>query len=88
MQSNVWFTTWDGGLFRWNPEGVSQFGMKEGLSSNFVYRIFEDREDNLWVITDKGLDVLQEGFITPYGPSEGITDKDVLSLLAAHDGST
>lgn len=39
-----------------NREQVDRFGVSEGLSSNLVHTLFEDREGNIWVGTSLGLD--------------------------------
>jgi signal transduction histidine kinase/ligand-binding sensor domain-containing protein len=86
-RGDLWFQTRDDGIFRWNRQGVSHFGMKEGLSSESVRLIFDDRDGNHWIITSKGLDLLQEGFFISYGRAEGITDESSLNLMEARDGS-
>ncbi|MBZ5506022.1 MAG: hypothetical protein LAO78_11095 [Acidobacteriia bacterium] len=86
-RGDLWFQTREDGIFLWNRQGVSHFGMKEGLSSSSVGSIFDDRDGNHWIITSKGLDLLQEGFFTSYDREEGITDESALNLMEARDGS-
>jgi signal transduction histidine kinase/ligand-binding sensor domain-containing protein len=40
---------------------VEQFTTKDGLSGNSVRRVFEDRESNIWIATDLGIDRFREG---------------------------
>jgi ligand-binding sensor domain-containing protein/signal transduction histidine kinase/DNA-binding response OmpR family regulator len=58
-KSNLWIGTFGGGLNRWIPEHNSfeYFSVKEGLPSNIINYITEDKSDNLWITTDKGLSV-------------------------------
>jgi ligand-binding sensor domain-containing protein/signal transduction histidine kinase len=79
---NVLFVTRTEGVFRWSPQSVSQ----ETLSGEISDGMFEDRDGNFWIVTSKGLDLLQEGFFTPYGRTEGM-DAPPLSLMAARDGN-
>jgi signal transduction histidine kinase/ligand-binding sensor domain-containing protein len=39
-----------------DPNQVEEFGTPEGLSSNSIYFFCEDREGDMWVATDEGLD--------------------------------
>jgi signal transduction histidine kinase/ligand-binding sensor domain-containing protein len=45
--------------------GAEQFTEKNGLLSDIVYALFEDREGNVWVATTRGLERFREGPFTP-----------------------
>ena len=59
----LWGSNWSNGIFR-IPLGISgpaggavdSFGVRDGLSSDVNERILEDREGNIWVGTQLGLD--------------------------------
>lgn len=66
---NLWIATYYGGVQRVtrpDPRGaaspreavsrVERFTSRDGLSSNVTTQIFQDREGNVWVATEKGLD--------------------------------
>ena len=54
---NVWFATEGGGLCRLSKDKklFKRYTTKNGLPSNFVFKILEDNKKNLWVTTSKGL---------------------------------
>jgi signal transduction histidine kinase len=74
---SLWVTTLGDGLRRAPmPERlnrrISQFSneveiftSKDGLTTDYVTSIFEDREGNIWVGTNNGLDQFRKGKLTP-----------------------
>lgn len=53
----VWISTDRGGLSRYNKntDDFTTFGPKDGFPDNVVYSVLEDRRNNLWFGTNKGL---------------------------------
>jgi ligand-binding sensor domain-containing protein/signal transduction histidine kinase len=45
----IWFGTRDHGMFRYRDGHVTQFTTAQGLASNSVYQLLEDRHGQLWV---------------------------------------
>ncbi|MEJ7768415.1 MAG: two-component regulator propeller domain-containing protein [Chitinophagaceae bacterium] len=73
---NLWFATEGGGLCRLNKskKHFTRYTTKNGLPSNFVYKVLEDNRNALWVTTSKGLvnlDLLQNR-TTVYTKSNGL----------------
>ena len=60
----LWFGTYARGLYSYDPDSGRLKTYRHSsadptsLSSNIVYRTFEDHAGNLWVATDDGLDLL------------------------------
>lgn len=55
----IWYSTEDGVGRSWQGKTgaeVQETGLDRGLSGNSVYALFEDRERNIWVATESGLD--------------------------------
>lgn len=53
-----WLATKGGGIVKWdqkNPKNNRQFTTKDGLSNNYLYAIYEDDFERLWISSDKGL---------------------------------
>lgn len=66
---------------------VDKFTQKDGLSSDVVNRVFEDREGNIWLGTLAGLDCLRENKVVSMSVREGLPfDQNVL-VEAVSDGS-
>jgi signal transduction histidine kinase len=53
---NLWIGTVGQGLLRVHQGRTDQFTQSDGLSSNSVLALSEDREGNIWVVTTNGLD--------------------------------
>ncbi len=52
---NLWFGTSDNGLYIYDGKSFSQFTVNDGLNSNKIYCIFEDKDGKIWVGTEVGL---------------------------------
>lgn len=48
-QGVIWFGTRDHGLFRYRSGELTQFTTLQGLASNSIYQLLEDRFDQLWI---------------------------------------
>jgi ligand-binding sensor domain-containing protein len=54
-KGNLWFGSNGDGLYRYDGNHFVRFGIEEGLNSNIVYSILEDKAGTIWVGTTKGL---------------------------------
>src|SRR5580692_9390809 len=84
---NLWVGTWTNGLYRIHGDTVDHFGKTEGLSSDTVTRLYEDREGILWVATSQGLDSFRDINVTTFSHSEGLLLDNVDSVMASRDGT-
>lgn len=51
----IWFATLGEGLFKYENGILKRFTETDGLISDWVYSLFVDDDDNLWVGTSKGI---------------------------------
>lgn len=64
--------------------GAARFTARQGLSSDFVWQLHADREGNLWVGTNAGLDRFRPRLLTPAPLPAGALN---VALAAGDDGS-
>ena len=83
----VWIGTLGGGLARLHEGRIDHFSQSDGLSSNTVDALFQDREGTIWVGTHAGLDRFREFSVTPFTMRQGFSSLRILAMVASMDGS-
>ncbi|HTB86582.1 MAG TPA: two-component regulator propeller domain-containing protein [Steroidobacteraceae bacterium] len=58
---NLWVATWSQGLFVIGEKGTRHVGMADGLPSEYVFGIYEDERDDMWLGTSRGLVLFRDG---------------------------
>jgi signal transduction histidine kinase/streptogramin lyase len=61
---------------QFGPE-AEQYTEKDGLLSNVIWDLLEDREGNVWVASDRGLERFREGSLVPYTTRGGLRPRGV-----------
>ncbi|MBI2968034.1 MAG: SpoIIE family protein phosphatase [Bacteroidetes bacterium] len=95
---NIWLATADTGVICFTPTRgkensfptpgrYSNYSTAHGLNYNRVNDIFEDREGNIWIATDLGLNRFRGEQFQLFDESYGITDNIVWSILADTKGN-
>ncbi len=87
----LWFATGGGmtsgvGLVQRKDGAFRFWDMKSGLPDNSVHSIFRDREENVWLATNKGLSRLRKRVISGLGKNEGLEYSEVYPLLRDRRG--
>lgn len=82
----LWVGTENDGLYRIHNGVADHYGVADGLSGNSVVLLFEDREGNLWVLTDGGVDMFRDIPVITYSTRQGLSDSTVRSVLALSSG--
>jgi signal transduction histidine kinase/ligand-binding sensor domain-containing protein len=83
----LWIGTRDRGLVHVHQGKTDVFARSDGLSSDFIGGLFEDREGNIWVATSDGLDRFRDFAAATISVKQGLSNDLVWSVLAARDGS-
>jgi signal transduction histidine kinase/ligand-binding sensor domain-containing protein len=83
----LWVGTHGGGLLHVHQGRTDVFAQSDGLSGGLAYRFFEDREGNIWVATDQGLDRFRDFAVPTLSVKQGLSTDSVFSVLAGKDGS-
>ncbi len=84
---NLWVATQGKGLFRIHGNAVDHYGRTDGLSSDAVHVLFEDREGILWAGTTNGIDSFRDPRVTTFSASEGLGKDAAAGVLASRDGT-
>jgi signal transduction histidine kinase/ligand-binding sensor domain-containing protein len=84
---SLWIGTPDHGLLHVHQGRTDRFTQSDGLSGDYVNKLFEDREGNIWVATLNGIDRFRDFAVPTISVKEGLSNAIVWSVLAAKDGS-
>jgi signal transduction histidine kinase/ligand-binding sensor domain-containing protein len=84
---SLWIGTSDRGLVHVHQGEADFFSQSEGLSGNLVGGFFEDREGNIWVTTDGGLDRFRNEAVSTFATKQNLPGSGSLAVLAARDGT-
>ncbi|HZW91398.1 MAG TPA: two-component regulator propeller domain-containing protein [Candidatus Eremiobacteraceae bacterium] len=84
---SLWVASVGKGIFRIRGDVVEHYGRTEGLSSDTVGALFEDREGIIWAATTNGIDSFRDPRIVTFSASEGLGNDAVVGVLASHDGT-
>ena len=83
----LWIAVYHSGLVHVHNGRADVFRQVDGLSSDEVVALFEDRENNLWVSTNNGLDRFRDTAVATFSLKEGLSSGLPQSVLADKDGS-
>jgi len=81
----LWIGTTTRGITHVQQDRTSSFTESEGLSSDKVNNIFEDREGNIWVATSGGLDRFRVYAVTTITTKQGLSSNNAWSVLAEEE---
>ena len=84
---NLWVGTEAKGVFRIHGNDVEHYGRTEGLSSDSVWTLFEDREGIVWAATTNGIDSFRDPAVITFSASEGLGKEAAVGILASRDGT-
>jgi ligand-binding sensor domain-containing protein len=85
-EDSLWVGTEAHGLYHIHDGIADRYGVANGLSGNAVGNIFEDREGNIWVVTDSGVDFFRDTPVTTFSMIEGMHGANVRSVIAMSNG--
>jgi ligand-binding sensor domain-containing protein len=83
----LWIGTTDRGLLHVHQGRTDVFAQADGLSGDYINKLFEDREGNVWVATVNGLDRFRDFAVPTISVRQGLSNAIVWSVLGARDGS-
>jgi ligand-binding sensor domain-containing protein/uncharacterized membrane protein YphA (DoxX/SURF4 family) len=82
----VWVGTVGQGLFHFNQGRWERMTHADGLSSDKVFALYEDREGNVWAGTARGIDRFRKYKVKTISKREGLPGDNVMAVVASQDG--
>jgi signal transduction histidine kinase/ligand-binding sensor domain-containing protein len=83
----LWIGTLGQGLFRVYRNTADHFGSADGLSSDSIESLYEDREGSIWVATANGIDSFHERPTVTFSTKEGLSADRAEAILASSKGA-
>jgi len=87
-EGGVWIGTSGEGVVHLHEGRVDHFSSFDGLSSDSVQGIFEDREGNVWVMSPDGIDKFTKPGVPRLTRKQGLSSDNALSVLTDSRGRT
>ena len=84
---NLWVGTLGKGIFRIHGNVVDHYQRTDGLSSDTVLTLFDDREGILWTVTTNGMDSFRDPSVTTFSAREGLGADAATGVMASRDGT-
>ncbi len=84
---NLWVGTVGKGIFRIRGNVVDHYQQTDGLSSDSVLSLFEDRESIIWAVTTNGIDSFRDPTVAIFSAREGLGSDGAAGVLASRDGT-
>jgi ligand-binding sensor domain-containing protein len=84
---SLWVGTRGKGIYRLYSGKLDRLDTADGLSGNVVNATLEDREGDLWVVTDRGLDEFRDLPVITYTSRQGIPVDQAVAITAVDDGT-
>ena len=60
---------------------IRNYTVVDGLPSNLIYNIVQDKQGYIWIATDNGLSRFDGQIFTSYNTSNGLPDNDILGIF-------
>jgi signal transduction histidine kinase/ligand-binding sensor domain-containing protein len=84
---SLWIGTLNRGIYRIQGNNVEHYRGSDGLSSDSVNCLFQDREGNIWIVTSRGIDNFHDIRVASFSTRQGLSGDQVNSVLASRDGT-
>lgn len=83
----LWLATQGNGVFRIGDDRMEQLGISQGnLPSNQVHSLFKDHTGRIWICTNNGVSMFDNGKITTYTTDQGLNNSIILQITQDHLG--
>jgi len=82
----VWAGTWGGGLSRFDGKHWTTYTTVEGLPGNHIFMLHKDLSGQIWIGTNKGLALWQNGKFKVLTQHDGLLADNVFAMTTTPDG--
>lgn len=85
-----WFGSYNGGLYQYKKKlgKLKIFDTRDGLASNWISTVNEDREGNIWVGTwGGGISKINKGNVLTINKSKGLKDEHIRCIKEDREGN-
>ena len=86
-EGSLWIGTLNKGIIRIYGNHVDHYSSSDGLSADYVSQLGEDKEGDVWVLTEAGMDRFHALPVTSYTEREGMLAPVAASVFASNDGA-
>jgi signal transduction histidine kinase/ligand-binding sensor domain-containing protein len=86
-KTSLWVGTESEGIYHIYDGIADRYGIANGLSGISVSSIYEDREGNIWVATESGVDMFRDTPVVSFTSNEGLSGTDIDSIVALNNGT-
>jgi diguanylate cyclase (GGDEF)-like protein len=86
-QGSLWIATYGEGLYQLVSGGLKHFTQKDGLGSNTINRVYEDKDGALWLGSLEGMQRWHAGKFDSFTSIDGLTNKFVRDIIEDDEGN-
>jgi ligand-binding sensor domain-containing protein len=84
---NIWFASFDKGVYRYDGRSIVNFNEKEGLGENYAGGIAQDKAGNMWFATKNGICKYDGKSFTEYTSKDGLGGTEFLGITIEQLGT-
>ena len=85
-KGNFWFGTYNSGVYYYDGKSIQHFTTKQGLVSNLVSAIYEDKTGNVWFGGDGGISHYDGKSFQNFITEGGLSDNNVNAIMEDKTG--
>ena len=85
-KGNFWFASKDSGVYYYNGKAFQHFTTKDGLASNRIVKIYEDKAGNIWFSTGGGASRYDGRSFRNFTTKDGLSNNDLTTIMEDKTG--
>ena len=85
-KGNYWFATTDKLYLYTSEKELIIYGEEDGLASNYIRYIYEDKQNKIWIGTENGLNLFENGKFITFSKENGLSNNRIHSIYQDSEG--